>query len=178
MIDQSRSDRVAWLRSVLDEFEHRMIRYAARITGDADAARDVVQETFLRLCREGPEALNGRMPQWLFTVCRNLAIDVRRKGGRMTTKSVTNATLQRAARQTLVDSAAIVESREDGAHAMTLLAALPENQQEVIRLRLGAGLRYKEIAEVTGLSVGNVGFLMHTGLKTLRERMNATAKED
>jgi len=178
MNDPSGSDRAEWLRRVLDEFEHRMIQYAARITGDAEAARDVVQEAFLRLCREGPETLNGRMPQWLFTVCRNLAIDVRRKGGRMTTMSVTNATLHAPARQTGIGSEAIVESREDGVQAMTLLAALPENQQEVIRLRLGAGLSYKEIAEVTGLSIGNVGFLMHMGLKTLRERMKLTAKED
>ncbi len=171
MIDPSGSDRAEYLRRVLDEFEHRMIGYAARITGDADAARDVVQETFLRLCREGSETLNGRMPQWLFAVCRNLAIDAKRRGSRMTTMSAMNATLNPAARPSGADSVTIVEKREDGIRALTLLAALPDNQQEVIRLRLGAGLSYKEIAEVTGLSVSNVGFLMHTGLKKLRERL-------
>ena len=50
-----------------------------------------------------------------------------------------------------------------------MLARLPENQQEVIRLKFQQGLSYKEISSVTGLSVTNVGFLIHTGLKRLRE---------
>jgi len=54
---------------------------------------------------------------------------------------------------------------------LALLVTLPPNQEEVIRLRLGAGLSYKQIAEVTGLTVTNVGFLMHTGLKSLREKL-------
>ena len=49
---------------------------------------------------------------------------------------------------------------------------LPANQQEVIRLKFQHGLSYKQIAEVTQLSVSNVGFLIHAGLKTLRQRLN------
>jgi RNA polymerase sigma-70 factor (ECF subfamily) len=48
------------------------------------------------------------------------------------------------------------------------LDRLSENQREVIRLKFQQGLSYKEISEVTGLSSGNVGFLLHTGLKRLR----------
>ena len=51
------------------------------------------------------------------------------------------------------------------------VALLPDNQQEVIRLRFTDGLSYKEIAEVTKLSVSNVGYLIHMGVKTLRERL-------
>ena len=42
----------------------------------------------------------------------------------------------------------------------------------MIRLKFQHGLSYKQIAEVTQLSVSNVGFLIHTGLKALRERLN------
>ena len=48
------------------------------------------------------------------------------------------------------------------------LARLSENQREVILLKFEQGLSYEEISEVTGLSSGNVGFLLHTGLKRLR----------
>ena len=48
------------------------------------------------------------------------------------------------------------------------LRALPPNQQEVIRLKFQHGLKYKEIAAVTGLSVSNVGFLIHTAIKQMR----------
>ena len=61
------------------------------------------------------------------------------------------------------------EQTELASHVLELLALLPENQQEVIRLKFQQGLSYKEISTVTGLSVTNVGFLMHTGLKRLRK---------
>ena len=51
---------------------------------------------------------------------------------------------------------------------MKALERLSENQREVIRLKFQQGLSYKEISDFTGLSTGNVGFLLHTGLKRLR----------
>ena len=45
---------------------------------------------------------------------------------------------------------------------------LPRNQSEVLRLKFQNDLSYQEIADITGLSPGNVGFLIHTGLKRLR----------
>jgi DNA-directed RNA polymerase specialized sigma24 family protein len=75
-----RADRV---RSALERFEGPLTRYAASITGDIERARDVVQDTFVRLCDEEPGRLNGCLAQWLFTVCRNRALDVQRKEQRM-----------------------------------------------------------------------------------------------
>ena len=69
------------------------------------------------------------------------------------------------------DLAVAAEQREAVAQAAAAMAALPTNQQEVIRLKLQDGLSYREISEVTGLSVSNVGFLMHQGIKSIRERM-------
>lgn len=63
-----------------------------------------------------------------------------------------------------------IERTELAAHVLELLTRLPDNQQEVIRLKFQQGLSYKEISSVTGLSVTNVGFLIHTGLKRLREQ--------
>jgi len=177
MSEQSRFE-AADVRRAFEEFERPLLGYAARLTGDAEAARDVVQEVFLRLIREGAE-LNGRMPQWLFAVCRNLAIDAKRKGGRMTTMTAISPAIEatlaapdtRPAVTALEASPNCGERGATGANLLALLERLPENQQEVIRLRLGANLSYKQIAEVTGHSVSNVGFLMHVGLKTLREKV-------
>ena len=54
-----------------------------------------------------------------------------------------------------------------------MLAGLPDNQQEVVRLKFQDGLSYKEIAGVTGLTVSNVGFLIHTAIHTLRREFAA-----
>src|SRR5690348_3970523 len=78
------TDDGPWVRGVLVRFESPLTLYAARLLGDAEAARDVVQETFLRLCVQDRAAIESRLAEWLFTVCRNRALDVLRKESRMT----------------------------------------------------------------------------------------------
>ena len=57
-----------------------------------------------------------------------------------------------------------------------ILETLPANQQEVIRLKFQNDLTYREISQVTELSVSNVGFLIHTGLKTVRRKLDAQSQ--
>ena len=64
-----------------------------------------------------------------------------------------------------------MEKEEQLAGVLSVLSTLPANQQEVIRLKFQGDLSYREISRVTSLSVSNVGFLIHTGLKTIRERI-------
>ncbi len=159
-----------WLRAAVDAYETPLRRYAERIVGDAETARDVVQETFVRLCRARPDEVNGHLQAWLFSVCRNTAISIRRKEDRMTTLTI-GTEMELTARGRQPDEAA-----EQGEAAGTLrecLEELPRNQQTVLRLKFQQGLSYQQIAERTGLSVSNVGYLMHHGLKTLRQRMRA-----
>ena len=58
------------------------------------------------------------------------------------------------------------------------LDKLSANQREVIRLKFQQGMSYKEISEVTGLTSGNVGFLIHTGLKRMRSLLPDDLLED
>jgi len=83
-----------WLAAVLREYEHPLTLYATRITKDLERARDVVQEAFLRLMREDRQLIEPRVAEWLYTVCRNKALDVRRKESRMTALSDTAAELR------------------------------------------------------------------------------------
>lgn len=160
--------KAEWVRTALREHEGALIRYAAQITGDLDRARDVVQDTFLKLCAESPARLDGHLKEWLFTVCRNRALDVMRKEHRM--KPMDQIQLEdNVSREP--SPAAQAEQNENANQALRLLDALPANQKEVVRLKFQGGLSYKEISRVTNLSVSNVGFLMHTAIKTLRQQM-------
>ena len=160
-----------WIKAALQEHEGPLVRYAAQFTGDLDRARDVVQDTFLKLCAEDPVRLDGHLAQWLFTVCRNRALDIQRKEQRM--KPLDDIEL--AARPGHETSpAAQAEQNESASHVLRFLKHLPPNQQEVVRLKFQTGLSYKEIAGVTKLSVSNVGFLIHTALRTLRQQMAET----
>jgi len=152
----------------LEKHERRLVAYAARIVGDVDLARDVAQETFLKLIREGGMELDGKLPQWLYTVCRRRAIDVKRKERPMQTSGEIEAVM---APRTMDDPAAAFERREEASRAEALVAALPDKQQEAVRLRFTHGLSYKQIADVMDTTVNNVGVLIHTGMKTLRAKL-------
>ncbi len=167
MDDHGSAARHRWVVAALDQYESRLLRYARRITGDAERAEDVVQETFLKLCKEDPESLNGRLAQWLYTVCRNHALDIRRKDGRMTSAADPPVVADTQSG----DPGHAVEDQDTLEIILAEVSLLSDNQQECIRLKFQHSLSYREISAITGLSVSNVGFLIHTGLKKVRGRI-------
>lgn len=155
-----------WISSALKEYERPLTRYATHILGDVERAREVVQDTFLKLCQQNRSRLNEHLAPWLYSVCRNRALDVLRKERRMT--ELGNAQCNLPAHEPGISS--LMEQEEQVSGVMNILRALPANQQEVIRLKFQEELSYLEISKITKLSVSNVGFLIHTGLKTIREK--------
>ena len=157
-----------WIVAALDRYETHLVRYATWILGDMERAREVVQETFLRLCKEQPARIGNHLAQWLFTVCRNLAFDVRKKENRMT--QLTDPETLPIAHDR---PGASLEHDETMSQVIRIMETLPKNQREVLRLKFQSDLSYKEISEITQLSVTNVGFLLHTAIKTLRKELLA-----
>jgi RNA polymerase sigma-70 factor (ECF subfamily) len=172
-VPDERDERVRWIRAALDRHEGALVAYAARIAGDLHAARDVVQEAFLRLCREDRARVEGRVAAWLYTVCRRLAIDERRRVKRAAPADAMGLDAFPAPSPRAEPAA---ESRDETRSALEALAALPEAQQEVILLKFRHGLTYREIAEVTGLSEGHVGVRIHEGMTALRRRFRVEAR--
>ena len=124
--------RAEWILAALMRLEGPLTRYSLRLTGNVEQARDVVQEAFLRLCREDPAELDGRLDQWLFTVCRNQALDVRRKEQRMTTAAFERV---EASSGREIEPAHAAEQSDDASLVAALVGQLPVNQQEVVRLK-------------------------------------------
>lgn len=159
-----------FLERTFREQQAPLTRYAARWLGDPDRARDVVQDTFVRLMAQPADEVAGHVVEWLFTVCRHRALDVLRKEGRMRhfaegeTERVVAAE-PRPGRN--------LEAAETHAAILQLIDRLPPNQQEVIRLKFQNGFSYKEISRITALSVSNVGFLIHTAVTRLRTEFAA-----
>ncbi|QDV35437.1 RNA polymerase sigma factor [Tautonia plasticadhaerens] len=164
------TDRDGWIRAAVERFEGPLTRYAVRVVGEVEAARDIVQETFLKLCGQDRGRVEPHLAEWLFTVCRNRALDVLRKEGRVS-RSRDPETRLGVVPAADADPADGQERRDELDRVLRLMAMLPESQQEVIRLRFQEGFSYKEISRITGFSVGNVGYLLHMGLKSLRGRL-------
>lgn len=176
-MDTSESDaesraRTAWVAGILERFESPLLAYARRLVGDEHRARDVVQDVFLRLCLQPRATVEPILAPWLYRVCRNRAIDEHRKGRPMT--PVDSATLDATAAHVAPAHSAAdarAEARDDVSRALHEVASLPAAMQEVIRLKFTHGLSYREIAEVTGLSVSHVGVRIHEGMTVLRRRL-------
>jgi len=160
-------DRVKWMSAVMDRHEGPLLRYAARILGDLERGRDVVQESFLKLWKSDRFGVDDNVAQWLFAVCRNRAVDVLRKEKPMIGLSDEIQRTQAAAGS---GPRAIAEKTEAAGQVKVAVAQLPENQQEVLRLKFQNGFTYKQIARITGLSVSGVGFHIHTAMQTLRRK--------
>lgn len=150
----------------------QLLRYATRLMGgDVERARDVVQDSFVKFMAQPKDSVAGHEVEWLYRVCRNRAYDVLRKEGRMRAFAEgeverVQAELPRPGRQ--------LEATETKAQVLALIDSLPPKQQEVIRLKFQSGFSYKEISRITELTVGNVGFLIHTAVKRLKQEMAAT----
>ncbi|MGD1979436.1 MAG: RNA polymerase sigma factor [Akkermansiaceae bacterium] len=157
--------REDFVKQALLEYESPLLGYATTFLHDIERAKDVVQDTFIRLYQQDVEKVKDGLKAWLFTVCRNRALDVIRKEKRMIGLEEEQVSRLPSERRTPAQRADLTERVEQVHSALNRLS---ENQREVILLKFEQGLSYEEISEITGLSTGNVGFLLHTGLKRLR----------
>lgn len=155
-----------FIEQALADYESPLVGYAMGFVHDLDRARDVVQDTFIRLCRQDVEKVRGGLKSWLFTVCRNRALDILRKESRM-------VPLEQDSHERIISKMAAPDSAVDFneriEQVLSYMERLPENQRSVILMKFRDGMSYKEISKATGLTGGNVGFLIHTGIKRLRQ---------
>ena len=162
----------AWIDAAIEQYEAPLLRYAQHFVFDLELARDVVQDTFLKLCKQSESEMRPKLAKWLFTVCRNRAIDVCRKESRMKVASEDQINEQLVSQaDDLANPTVGFEKVETAESLLQQLSRLPDQQQEVLRLKFHGGLTYREIAEVTGLTSSHVGVILHTAISKLRQRM-------
>jgi RNA polymerase sigma factor (sigma-70 family) len=152
---------------IVHRFEIPLLQSARRITGDRERARDVVQETFVRFQRNGALRREDEPATWLFTVCRNAALNVCRKERRMMYVDEEVIEAREGEQPMPFDQ---LEQREATGFLLRIVGTLPLRQQEVIQLKFQNDLSYQQIAEIMQTTANNVGVLLHTALKTLRQR--------
>jgi len=147
--------------------------FLIRLTGDRARAEDLCQEAFLKVVRAaGDWEPRARFQTWLYAIARNQAVDEARRRAFRRAEALDAA------------PAAAVASEDPGpdrsAEGALLrpkleaaLAALPDEQREVFLLREYAGLRFYEIATVTGVPENTVKSRMRYALEGLRARLAA-----
>jgi RNA polymerase sigma factor (sigma-70 family) len=168
-----RSQDVQAFGAFVVRHENALLSFAAAFLRDEASAQDVVQEAFLRAARnphrllEVPEQPAGGR-NWLLKVVRDLSVDCLRK--RASERRAVEG-LAVVAPKAVPAPATAVEGREELDRMRAAIANLKPRYRELLLLKVQEGKSYKEIALITGLSVTNVGFLLHQAVKELAEEM-------
>lgn len=154
----------------LRRYERPLIRYAHGYTGDLEDARDIVQDVFVKLSQNLATLDHERLAPWLFTVCRNRALDHQRKHQRLVVMETETLDQEAAADPAPNDA---MEKRETAAALREIIETLPTRQREAVRLKFIAGLDYQQISAAMKTSIGNVGYLIHHGVAALKTKWQA-----
>lgn len=153
---------------VFRDYNLRLFHYALQLVGDREDALDITQETFLRLHRHWDRRDESRpVAAWLYAIARNLAIDLlRKRGTRGETEEDPN--LADTASRNPEDAASNSALRKK---LWTAIYALPESLREVLLLRDWHGMRYAEIAEITGTNTTTVTSRLYEARQRLRKQL-------
>lgn len=159
-------DQVQWLESLIKQYSKALIRYAFNILKDVEAAKDVVQECFLKLMQQDQSKV--QIPGWLYRETRNRSIDIWRKRRKV------DALKEEDEEKLSSDGPNPLEGLElkmDSENLMNEISKLSKRDQEILRLKYTEGLSYQQIAEAMDLTATNVGFILSQVLKNIRESM-------
>lgn len=161
---------------LIELYQHRLLRYLLFLTGKRETAEDLFQETWMRVLLRGAQ-YNGkaRFDTWLFTIARNLVIDLSRKRTMASLDELTdNSAEDGKYLQIEADMPSPLDqfqSREDSAEVAEVLLTLDPSYREVLVLRFHEELSLEEIAGVTRAPLSTVKSRLYRGLAALKPQM-------
>jgi RNA polymerase sigma-70 factor (ECF subfamily) len=166
-----RGDRDAFAR-LFSHFAPRVKSYMLRLGAAPDAAEELAQETLLTVWRRAAsfDPARAAASTWIFTIARNLRIDLSRRSGRVPPPD--DPTTEAPA-PALPDAALGV--LQDEVRVAAAMAALPKEQAQVIALAFFADKAHSEIAGELGLPLGTVKSRLRLAMGRLRNALKDKA---
>lgn len=149
--------------------KNKLFRFALRMLGNDDDAKDVVQEVFIRVWngREQMDQIQN-MEAWCMRITKNLSLDKLRSLQRKGTDSLENSYHVQHNDTTPDVKTELGESMQ---HVSQLIAALPEKQRQVIHLRDVEGYTYNEICDILELDMNQVKVNLFRARNSVREKL-------
>ena len=175
------------LDSLIVRYQHRLLRYLLYLTGNREQAEDLFQEVWMRvLVRGGQYNGQARFETWLFTIARNLLIDLRRKR----TMSSLDELFEGGTDEDRPMAFEIADddptpfdhlsNMEDRSRIATALLEVDTLHREVLVLRFHEELSLEEIAKVTRAPLSTVKSRLYRGMAMIKpklERLQGEAQE-
>jgi RNA polymerase sigma-70 factor (ECF subfamily) len=169
LVDACRRGEQEALRALFDIYKDRLYTIAVRYSGDAAAAEDIVQDTFLKL----PAALakfrgEGSFEAWLYRLVVNACFDHRRRARRFLPAVESLLDFVRGAAKSPLED---VLEQERSARVRDAIARLDPEHRIVVVLRYSMGLPYEEIAQILDCPKGTVASRLNRAHSMLEKRL-------
>lgn len=160
MINQK--NRQDFVRSAVEKYYDDVYRFCRYYTGNAQDSYDITQEVFLRFMKYSGSCSYKNLKGYLITVARNLCRDYFRGRAQTRENMAEQAEIHVAYGKT-------IENCDNELFLQQLLQSIPQEQREVVILRIHDGLKFKEIAEITGCSVPTAKSRFRLGITNIRK---------
>lgn len=175
LIHQYVSGNEEALAQLIERHQSKVFRFIYSKVNDQEIADDIFQDTFIKVIHtlKGKNYKEeGKFLPWVMRISHNLVIDYFRKNNRMPMQRETE---EYSIFNYMVDASPNIENdlitSQIESDVQKLINALPEDQREVITLRIYQDLSFKEIAEVTGVSINTALGRMRYALMNLRKNI-------
>ena len=170
LADAARTGSSEAFAVLVDRYRAPVERLAYRLTRDADEAKDIAQDAFLRAFRRIEEFQPDRpFARWLFVIARNASFDALRRRRRAAASAL--AVSEDAPSLPGPEELALRNSEVERVHAA--LDLLPERYRKVLELHYLSDLRYREIADHLEIPLGTVKTYISRAKRRLREELES-----
>jgi RNA polymerase sigma-70 factor, ECF subfamily len=174
LIKQLQAGSLDALGELYDRYRQLVFRTALAITGDQDAASDLLQDVFLRLFRFADRIdLQRPLQPWLYRMTANLAYTWLKRDRRWLRPLENLADWLASSTRNLTHEA--VESIDDWDRLQRAVASLPISQRVVVVLYYLDDLSLQEISDILEIPVGTVKSRLHYGRLTLKKDLSLNA---
>ncbi len=173
------------LDRLIEQYQHRLLRYLLFLTSNREISEDLFQETWMRVLLRGSQ-YNGkaRFDTWLFTIARNLVIDLSRKRTAVSLDELSESSDDDRPIEFPINDPSPLEQiqvGEDRAEVNEVLHKLESNSREVLVLRFFEELSLEEIAGITRAPLSTVKSRLYRGLAALKpeiEKIRTTRRTE
>ncbi len=160
------------LDHLIETYQHRLMRYLVFLTNKREVAEDLFQEVWIRVLRRGSQ-YNGkaRFDTWIFTIARNLVIDLSRKRTMASLDEMREGGEDERPFEIAEDSPSPLdryEFKENAAELAEVLQGLEPSYREVLTLRFHEEMSLDEIATITRAPLSTVKSRLYRGLAALK----------
>ncbi|WP_299604841.1 RNA polymerase sigma factor [Aquimarina litoralis] len=156
-------DNLDMMRILFERYHIRIFNFLLKMTNDRDASQDIAQEVFYKAIKYRKSYNKGKFSSWIYTIARNIFSD------HYQSKKNKDQRLDEIEYKTEQEGSNGIEKDEIKEQLNQALKKLNKSDRELVIMNRYQGIKYQEIAEITGSTTGAVKTKVHRAIHKLKD---------